>query len=292
MPSDLYRQALASLSEEDKEAFGRWLEWLEGHTGLPPDAPTDGAQVLANLQAEAHLVGDGAFGDPAKLADLLRRCAACPSASPPEERHHSYEVVCREFVGLGLRILRTHLPDSLLRYTPSRTLAATLVQRMLGKLARDAFDREALPPEIAFTRVRDRWSTTRLDAADRLGRKGDDKVFATFEHPEGAPRHDATAMSRALALPLWQWPHSRLELLELAYPTDAVEGYRFPTIADAGWVHLFRPAPEEAPDSERPASCCGWTEPLGAYPPQPEIVHDNASLAVLSGPPRFVGSIV
>ncbi|MFY9824724.1 MAG: hypothetical protein WAM82_25325 [Thermoanaerobaculia bacterium] len=291
MSSDLYRRALGSLSEDDKEVFEKWLVWLQGHTGVHPDQPTNGAQILENFQAEAHLVGDGAFGDPTRLTMLLRHCAACLSSASEEERHFGYETVCLEFAGLGLRILREHLPDELLRYTTSRTLAATLVQRMLGKLAREAFDREALPPEVAFTRVRNRWSVSRLEAADRLRKEDEDKVFATFEHPGGAPRGNAVAMSRALALPLWQWPHSEVELLELAYPTDAVDGYRFPTVADAVWIHLFRPAPEEAPDSGRPASCYGWTEPLGAYPPQPEIVHDNALLKVLSGPPRFVGSV-
>jgi hypothetical protein len=163
---------------------------------------------------------------------------------------------------------------------------------MLGKLARDAFDRETLPPETAFSRLRVLWSASRLKATDRLRPKEEDKIFATFEHPAGAPRDEATALSRALALPFWQRLRTGLEILvELAYRTDAVEGYRFPTVADSGWVHLFRPAPDEAPASERSASCCGWTEPLGPYPPQPEIIHDNAPLRVLSGPPRFVGSI-
>ncbi|HEX4960690.1 MAG TPA: hypothetical protein VF173_07610 [Thermoanaerobaculia bacterium] len=289
MPSDLYRQALDLLSEEEKESFESWTEWLAGHAGLDPEEPLDGARILANLQAEAHLVGEGDFGDPAVLAELLRRCAACLAASSAGELHSGYEAACQEFAGLGLRVLRSHLPDGLLRYSPSRTLAATLVQRMLGKLARDAFDREALPPETAFVQLRDRWSPTRLNPGDRLGRG--DTVFATFEHPDGAPRDDAGALSRALALPLWQRLRTNEILFEMAYPTDAVDGHKFPTVADAGWVHLFRPASEEASDGGRPSSCCGWTEPLGAYPPQPEIIHDNAPLHVLSEPPRFVGSI-
>jgi hypothetical protein len=161
---------------------------------------------------------------------------------------------------------------------------------MLGKRARDAFDRGALPPETLFARLRSRWAASRLTATNRLGRG--DEIFATFEHPAGAPRDDAEALSRALALPLWQGPRSKMEILvEMSYPTDAVADYRFPTAADAGWIHLFHPAPEEEPDSGRPETCCGWTAPLGPYPPQPEIVHDNAGLQVLSEPPRFVGSI-
>jgi hypothetical protein len=117
-------------------------------------------------------------------------------------------------------------------------------------------------------------------------------VFATFEHPAGAPRDDATALSRALALPVWQRPRTEPEILvELSYPTAAVQDHRFATVADVHWGPLFRPSPEEAPEPARPASGCGWTEPLGAYPPQPEIVHRNAPLQVLSGAPRFVGWI-
>jgi hypothetical protein len=131
---------------------------------------------------------------------------------------------------------------------------------------------------------------SRLEPNDRLHR--DSEVFATFEHEAGAPRHDAAELSRALALPLWQSPRTGMEILfELSYATDDVEDHRFPTVADARWLHLFRPAPEQEPDGTVHASCYGWTEPLGPYPAQPEIVHDNAPLQVLSGPPRFVGEI-
>lgn len=119
---------------------------------------------------------------------------------------------------------------------------------MLGTRARDAFNRGTLPADTAFTRIQGLWDPLRLDATDRLAHGN--QVFATFEHPAGAPRDDATAMSQALALPLWQAPRSGLELLiELAYATDTVGGYRFPTVADAGWIHLFQPSSEDAPDS-------------------------------------------
>jgi hypothetical protein len=230
------------------------------------------------------------FGEPTELKGFLQRCSAGLAVSNEPDRHRGYEEVCEEFAGKGLQIPRTHLPDGLLRYTPSRTLAAMLIERMLGIRARDAFDRGTLPPQTAFARIQGRWEPSRLEAADRLSRG--DKVFATFEHPDGAPRGDATAMSQALALPLWQAPRSGLEILiELAYATDMVGDYRFPTVADAGWIHLFQPSSEEAPDSAKPDSCCGWTKPLGPHPAQPEIIHDNAPLQVLSGPPRLVGEI-
>jgi hypothetical protein len=290
VPSNLYRQALGSLSDDERTAFTSWTSWLEAHTSSSPDGVRNGAKVLENLQTEAHLVGDGVFGDPSELAELLRCCASRLAPLPLPERPAGYDGVCQEFGGRGLRVPREHLPDGLLRYSRSRRSAADLIERMLGKRARDAFDRDALPPETLFSRLRSRWAASRLAPTDRLGRG--EEVFATFDHLAGAPRDDAEALSRALSLPLWQGPRSGIEILvEMSYPTDAVADHRFPTVADAGWIHLFRPAPEEEPDSGRPETCCGWTEPLGPYPPQPEIVHDNAELRILSEPPRFVGSI-
>ena len=291
MPSNLFTQALGSLTEEEREAFGRWEELVRDHSGFPPDQPTKGARILENFREEAHLVGDGSFGDPSEMTAFLRRCiSGLDLSAEPAARHKSYEDTCQEFAGRGLRVSREHLPEGLLRYSESQTLAATLVQRMLGKRARDAFDLKTLPPEMAFARLRSRWRVSHLDPKDRLGRGKE--VFATFEHPSGAPREDAEALSRALALPLWQRRREDLTILiELTYPTDAVEDHRFPTVADSGWIQYFRPAPEEVPNGERPDSCCGWTEPLGSYPKQPEIIHDNAPLQVLSEPPRLVGTI-
>ena len=290
MPSNLYRKALDSLSDAEKTNFESWVSWLAGHTDSSPDGSRDGAKILANLEREAHLVGDGGFGDPAELTGLLRCCASRLAPLPAPQKPTGYDGVCQEFGGRGLRIPREHLPDGLLRYSGSRTLAAEIIERVLGKRARDAFDRESLPPETLFSRLKSRWEPSRMAPADRLGRGNE--VFATFEHAAGAPRDDAEALSRALALPLWQGPRSRIEILiEMAYPTEAVVDYRFPTVADAGWIHLFSPAPEDEPAGGRPETCCGWTRPLGPYPPQPEIVHDNARLQILSEPPRFVGSI-
>jgi hypothetical protein len=145
---------------------------------------------------------------------------------------------------------------------------------------------------MSFPRLQARWSPDRLTAGERLGRRPDDAVFATFDHEAGAPRHDPLALSQALALPLWSRPRLGDEILvELDYPTDAVAHHRFPTVADAGWGHLFAPASETAPDDGTPATCCGWTEPLYGQIAQPEIVHDNAPLQILDVPPRLVGVV-
>lgn len=177
MPSTLYRQALGSLSDDEKTILESWTSWLASYTSSSPDASRDGARILANFEAEAHLVGDNNFGDPAELIGLLRCCASRLASLPPPERPAGYGAVCQEFGGRGLRIPREHLPDGLLRYTSSRTLAAEIIEHVLGKRARDAFDRESLPPETLFARLKSRWAVARLIPTDRLGRGNE--VFAT-----------------------------------------------------------------------------------------------------------------
>lgn len=134
------------------------------------------------------------------------------------------------------------------------------------------------------------WDPAKLKPTDSLARGP--QVFATFDHAGGAPRNDALALSKSLALPIWTRPRTGDEfLVEVSYPTNSVENYRFPTVADAGWAYLFCPAPERQPNVGRPESLWGWTCPLDGQPPQPEIVHANGSLTVLDRPPRFVGVI-
>lgn len=86
-------------------------------------------------------------------------------------------------------------------------------------------------------------------------------------------------------------PAEREPVVEFSYRTDLVTAPRFPTVADAGWNPSFKPAPEREPDGSVPATCWGWTEPLGPWPPQPEIVHDNAGLRILDRPPRLIGMV-
>jgi len=288
MSSDLFNRALDSLTESDRLAFGQWESWARAHTGMSAAGPTDGARIVANVQAESHLVGDEDFGNSRELSRFLESCSTrMARAADPGTKHQAYVDVCQEFAGRGLRIPDEHLPAEFLRYVSSEKLAANLVERMLGKRARDAFSARALATEVASARLRDRWDSTRLEPSDQLGRGA--KVFATFEHPGGAPRHDATALSQALSLSCWQWTGRGPEILvELTYPSNRVSDPRFPTVAEAEWTHQFRPAPEAPPNAGHPASCCGWTAPLGGHPAQPELVHDNAPLAVVSKPPMFL----
>ncbi len=287
--SRLYGQALALLTDGERQALLDFVAWLDQHPGIPKSA-VDGARIRGNFCAESHLVGGGPFGDPTELVAFLRRCVTrFTGTTTLEERHACYEDACEEFLKRGLRISRHHLPDRLLRYVTSRALLARLAQRMLGRAARAAGSDDIRALVMSFPRLQARWSSSRLTAGERLGRGG--AVFATFDQGAGAPRHDPVALSQALALPFWGRPRAGDEILvELTYRTDDVADHRFPTVADAGWGHLFSPASETAPDDAAPDTCCGWTAPLQGHA-QPEIVHANASLHVLDSPPRLVGVV-
>jgi hypothetical protein len=282
MPSNLHQRALSHLSTDERTAFGHFATWLEGHS--------EGAQILENLRAEAHMVGDEAFGDPGELSAFLRCCAGCfADEADPSAPSFAYESACEKFTDRGLRIPREHLPDTLLRYSTSRALLGRLIEQLLGDQVLADFQQDLLPPEKACALLAADWDSALLKDV-MLGVKP--KVFATFEHGQPAPRDDATALSRALALLFWERARTKEEILfELSYPTDSVADPRFPTVAEAGWSSLFQPAAEQIPDPGSPHTCCGWTRPLGLQFAQLEIVHDNAPVTIVETPLRWVGRI-
>src|SRR6266545_1292434 len=230
MPSNLHHRALSRLSTDERTALGHFAAWLEGHS--------EGVQIQENLRAEAHLVGDEAFGHPGELSAFLRRCAASFADEAPSVPLSAYEDACEEFTGCGLRIPREHLPDTLLRYSTSRALLGRLIEQLLGDQVLADFQQDLLPPEKACELLAADWDSALLQDV-MLGIKP--KVFATFEHDQPAPRDDATALSRALALLFWGRARTKEEILfELSYPTDSVADPRFPTVAEAGWSSLFQ----------------------------------------------------
>jgi hypothetical protein len=254
-------------------------------------ADADGRKLAANLELEAHLVGDNAFGDASELISFLKLCAGgCAGAARATTGLDAYWLACGSFELRGLAIPRDHLPPKLLHYSSNRKLVATILEKQLGIAARMAFDAGTMTPEDAFHQLSLKWTSSKLTPKERLG--GGKAVFATFEHRAGAPRNSALAMTQALALRVSVRVLSGEQILfEFTYPTDSVENHRFPTVADAGSWHLFEPAGETEPNPAVPETCCGWTKPLGAQPPQPEIVHANGPLRILSASPRFVGRI-
>jgi hypothetical protein len=287
MPSTLYTAARSMLDPKDERSLAGFDRSLRRARRSQNGGPIDGARLLANLRAEAHLTGSKPFGDPAELAALLGRCAGNHRAATKSGlRVEAYLEACEAHAGRGLAIPKDHLPARLLRYSAYRAGADDIVERILGKAARMDFVAETLSAADAFAQVEKRWDASRMLPTDRLGARS--VVWATFRHRKGTPRHDAKSMVEALALPPPVRSADRI-LIEFAYDRDAVQNHRFPTVADAGLTHQFRPAPEAAPDPAKRRTWWGRTKPTGPWPAQPEIVHDNASLQVLRRAPRFVG---
>ena len=264
MPSRLFDSAVSLLDAAERHSLEELQAELDG-TGLPSDR-----QLVVNLQSEAHLVGDEDFGHTAALGAFLRAC--CSGHGAPGGARVGYEQSCVHHQLRGLRISASRLPVGLLRYTTNLQLVSEMIERVLGVRARFDFDADLRTDDL-FDELATAWDSGRL-AGISLRKSG--AVFATFEHRAGAPRTDARALSEALALPLWPGADDAL-LIELSYPTGAVTESRFPTVADVGLVHLFRPAPDIEPSESDPTTWHGWTAPIGPHSPQPEIVHANAS---------------
>lgn len=283
MPSQLFSEARSTARRETEiDALVAWIH------GCSCPSPNHGSRVATNISSEAHLVGDETYGDPTALASVLLDLVDECSDGADSERIERYEAVARKHVGRGLRIPLDALPPVLYRYSMSRALLSRVVSRVLGTSARLDFDSSALSAEDALRLISLAWNSDRVATEPLLGRA--EFVFATFDHGMGAPRHEAAKMADALALPRFG-SSSEEVLFEMTYQKGAVIDHRFPTVCDAGWSELFRVADEVPPSEVQVETLCGWTEPQGGQPRQPEIVHQNAPLAVLLRPPRLVGRL-
>jgi hypothetical protein len=288
MHSRLYHEACASLTDVERQWLSDMETWLFDCADDQIEGLPRGERLLGILRAEAHLVGDEAFGKSETFTSFLRDCLLGNTTNDWEA---SLTDACAHHQLNGLTIPLVHIPDSLSRYTTSRTLLADLVTLLLGSVARIAFDNGDLAPVDACSAMADQWDTGMLGGL-RLARGN--AVFATFDPSDYPPApHDAIPLTKSLALLFWQRPRTGDEILfELRYESSSVENHRFPTVADAQWANpLFLPAPEIEPREEDPQTWCGWTSPLGGESKRPEIVHQNSSLQMLTTSPRFIGII-
>ncbi len=189
MASHLYTLAQGNLSAIEKPYLADFETWLTAIN----EPQLNGAQLVANLREESHLVGVGNFGDPTELGAFLKACGQAHSrASSDLQRRTGYFSACSAFELNGLGIDQASLPEGFLRYYVSRTLVAILVERMLGIMARRDFDSGLMSIEDTFNRIAIYWNAARLSNAEMLARSS--AVFATFEHDGAAPRDEARAL--------------------------------------------------------------------------------------------------
>lgn len=277
MPSRLYQSASSLLSDAAQADLAASETWLSSHAV--------GVQLLDNLKKEAHLVGDDPFGDPSVYSTFFVAWSSQHIlAASDSDRRSSYCGACSVHELRGSRIPPEVLPFILVRYLTSRTVLRRMIERMLGEDAVVDFDAGEIDLEDVFERLEMYWDPSRFQATDRLG-KGEG-VFATFGRQPGNARQTV----EALAHPVLVSPLSGEEFLFLLrYRSSDVEDHRIPTVADAAWFPLFEPAPDVPPDPRVFDSCFGWTKPLGGQRAQPELVHRNSSLKIVSEAPSFVG---
>lgn len=137
MASQLYTLAQGSLLAAEQQHLTEFETWLSDIN----EPQLDSARLAANVRDECHLVGAGHFGDPNELAAFLKACGQAHSKATSElQRRDGYSSVCSTFELKGLGVEQASLPAGFLRYSASKTLVATLVERMLGKTARRDFD--------------------------------------------------------------------------------------------------------------------------------------------------------
>lgn len=284
MASRLYKNTRDSFSPAALNVLDRCREGLSG--------TSDGVKILLNMENEAHLIGNGFFGDPEIFGRFLAAWISehSPAASD-RERRDSYCGACSAYHLLGSRIPAEVLPDNLVRYVSSRSALRVMIEKVLGEDAVMDFDADDLSLGDAFLRLELFWAPSAFRLEDEIGRGK--RVFATFNSPAAPLSDDATEIAEALAHPIFVSSLSEENFLfRLSYSARDVHEHRIPTVADAGWFHFFEPAQDVEPNSAVPDTCFGWTRPFGPQRPQPELVHHNVSLRMVRKPPEFVGVVV
>ena len=295
MPSSLHRNATRLLGQRDAlllEAWERFEQWLRSSTTVALPWQANGLKLADNIALEAHLVGNRTFGDAEEFSSFMEYCVrAFESAATEEDRIETFRRSCRDFTRRGMIVGFGVLPNILFRYCSEKPLEIAL-GRMVGDYAVLQLQRKQISLSDAEQQVRDNWDPNLLQDADMLARG--DFAFATFGNatiPHGASaRHVAECLALPCVVPDGK-PRRRF-LVKLSYPKATVQNHRFPTFAEAETFPYFQPAEEEAPDPSVEARCVGWTKPIGAGSKQPELIHDNASLRILSSRIELLGSFI
>lgn len=214
-----------------------------------------GRQVEANLWLEGRLPESAA-------RSILAMVGACINSS--HDLRQAYKRGCAGQVLQGNFIAGIR-PTILARAIPIHAFCSRLVAS--GRFRSVKYAESWLRRQVTLSvpALTSAWSTLPL---------GGRPTWATFTEPvrdtnpfDLLPRN-ATWLHDALGLD----PRTRGHpLLLFVYCPPTTLELRFPTIADAGWGRLFRPAIND------PSCTCGWTAPAtddeSVYP-LPEVVHE------------------
>jgi hypothetical protein len=278
LASRLYEDARSTLPSSIRQGLDDLLSWMRSSLYIDRDyAP----KVAWNIENENHYVGDLQPFDHSEYAIFLERSSAA-AALPEDERHDTYEAACRTSAGKGRPADRSRMPNDIYRYVMTGAVRSWGMR--IGMPAAWLVIVDTQPFTAFETLLQHLDAHPHLYAECRLARD-DSRPWASFNDPDNPlsddVRTDATLMAGHLGLRVRG--RGRAVLIELAYAKIAMHGSRHPTVADAAWEHRFRSAPPRSP--------WGLTAADGRYVPQPEVVHENASLAILRRRPRFLGRV-
>jgi hypothetical protein len=224
-----------------------------------------GRQIEANIMVESRLPEPGAR---AMLTGLISE------PDEPDALRLRFQELCESNMLTGPPMAGVR-PKLLGRAVVLENFCARLVKTGGFRTLKQANSWVKRLCKLSAPELRDRLKLLQL---------GGRVIWATFrepkrsDHPFLPPPPTAHHLHDTLGLD----PKSRgYALLLFVYAPPAGLVLRFPTLADASWGRLFRPAPND------PKVQCGLTAPPTddiAISPVPEIVHETVTGAVLAAP--------
>lgn len=312
MMTRFYYNALQRLEITDAALIDEWAKieaLLSNRAVLEPQYAACPRTLLDNIRREWRLVGGGGCGDVSALTDLMLDCIhrllPLPADAPLTIRN-AYDNICTTYGRRGPHLALSDLPSASVRYVTDHALQ-TALKRMVDEFSAHDFITKALPIEEAVKLVSSEWDASLFADSDMIANPNNKFVFATYDGDHLPSDAEAQLIAESLALPI-AFPrplapadsHTYIpdprNLCKLTYLTASLTNHGCPTFADAGTFPYFCSVNEPGDTDEQPITdqyrCFGMTKPLKEDQiPQPEYVHENASLRVLLQPIGYLGEV-
>ena len=292
MGTTLYSKAKELLTQNHAHDFlDTWNEfelWLENSSVVTRPWPENGMRLAENIRREAHLLSNLHLGNPEEIYQFMLFCIdKFKSAHTETDKVNCFISACKKFARKGKKIDPTIIPATIHRYVDSEWPLKS-VANVLAEYVYDNLSHGLMSFELATEKLKMCWDASliqTLDDSQCIAHPSNDIAFATFEDGTLTNASDAKFISECLALPCAIRAYSlnrTRNLFKLIYPCSDVVNHQFPTFADVENFPYFEPIGEDSAE-------LGKTRPLCGGPSQPEFIHKNTSLNILSEPIVWVG---